>query len=69
MKSINMIKQSKLKYYPPLAYGEMEAYTYYELGKRPYKYQKGMYKAIKTTTDTIGIKVCKKPVYTIKVVV
>ena len=51
--------KSKLQYDPLPTHGEMESYTYLELSKRPYKYRKGLY----------GIKVCKKPVYTIKAVV
>jgi hypothetical protein len=59
MQYIEITAETKLKYCPLPAYEKMEAYTYSELGKRPYKYQKGLY----------GIKVCKKPVYTIKAVV
>ena len=57
--NILLIASSILAYCPLPTYEKMEAYTYSELGKRPYKYQKGLY----------DIEVCKKPVYTIKAVV
>ncbi len=66
---ILLIVHSMLTYYPLPTYGEMEQYTHLELSKRPYMYQKGLYKQVARVKDEIRINAKIKRWYTLKVVV